>query len=83
MIPLTHKRHDHSLSCLGTGTSINSGGVKVILWTQTSTLSVMMWLCKCFHIIAQVGQFVLLYLFMVPDLLYKFEIICFSGDLSY
>ena len=28
--------HDHSLSCLGTGLLINSGGVKLILWAQTS-----------------------------------------------
>ena len=38
--------HVHSLSCLGTGTSIKSGGVLLVLWTQTSPLSEMMWSCK-------------------------------------
>ena len=27
--------HDRSLSIIGTGISIDSGGVKLILWTQT------------------------------------------------
>jgi hypothetical protein len=30
--------HDHSLSWLGTGTSIKHGGVKLVLWTQISPL---------------------------------------------
>jgi hypothetical protein len=39
--------HDRSLSSLGTDTSINSGGVKLVLWIQTSPLSVMMWTWTC------------------------------------
>ena len=41
---------DHSLSWLGTGTSIISGRVKLVLWAQTSPLSEMMRSrkCKCF-----------------------------------
>ena len=35
--PNTHI-HDHSLSCLGTGTSITSGGVKLVPWTQPSRM---------------------------------------------
>ena len=35
--------HDRSLSWLGTGTSINSGGIKLALWAQTSSFSEMMW----------------------------------------
>ena len=33
----THKTHihDHSLSGLGTGTSIKGGGIKLVLWTLT------------------------------------------------
>ena len=38
--------HDYSFSCLGTGTSIKGGGVLLVLWTQTSPLSEMMWSCK-------------------------------------
>jgi hypothetical protein len=34
--------HDRSLSRLGTGTSIKSGGIKLILWNQTSPLSEVM-----------------------------------------
>jgi hypothetical protein len=30
--------HDRSLSCLGTGTSINSSGVKLTLWAKISRL---------------------------------------------
>ena len=40
--------HDHSLSWFGTCTSIKSGGVKLDIWSQTSLLSKMMRLCKCF-----------------------------------
>jgi hypothetical protein len=32
--------HDHSFSLLGTGTPINSGGVKLVLWAQTSPIIV-------------------------------------------
>ena len=35
-------------SWLGTGTSIKSGGIKLVLWAQTSPLSEMMRSCKCF-----------------------------------
>ena len=36
----THIRvHDRSISWLGTDTSIKSGGVKLVLWTQVSSLS--------------------------------------------
>jgi hypothetical protein len=31
---LTHNCMTLSLSCLGTGTSIKSGGVKLVLWAQ-------------------------------------------------
>ena len=40
--------HDRSLSCNDTDTSIKIDGVKPIVWVQTSTLSEMMWSCKCF-----------------------------------
>jgi hypothetical protein len=40
--------HDYSLSWLGTGTSIKSGRVKLVLWTQTIPLSEMMQSCKYF-----------------------------------
>jgi hypothetical protein len=30
--------HDHSLSWLGTGTSIKSGGVKIVLWAHNLSL---------------------------------------------
>ena len=43
-IPLTHI-HDRSLSWLGTGTSIKSGGVKIQLCDQASPLSEMMGSC--------------------------------------
>ena len=36
--PKTHI-HDRSLSWLGTGTSIKSGGVKLVLWAQNSPIS--------------------------------------------
>ena len=42
------ERGDSSLSWLGTGTSIKSAGVKLVLWSQTSTLSDMMRPCKSF-----------------------------------
>ena len=34
--------HDRSLFLLGTGTSVNSGGAKLVLWAQTSPLGEMM-----------------------------------------
>ena len=40
--------HDKPLSWLGTGTSIISGGVKLVLWAQSSPLSEMMTSYKCF-----------------------------------
>ena len=40
--------HDRSLSWLGTDTSIVSGCVKLVLWTQTASHSEMLWLGKCF-----------------------------------
>jgi hypothetical protein len=43
-IILTHKY----MTCLSTDTSIKSGGVKLVLWAQTSPLSEMMLSCKCF-----------------------------------
>jgi len=33
---------------LETGTSIKGGGIKLVLWSQTSHLSEMMGSCKCF-----------------------------------
>ena len=39
--------HDCSLSWLGTGTSITSGGIKLVLWVQTPPLSEMIRSCKC------------------------------------
>jgi hypothetical protein len=42
--PSTHI-HDH---WLGTCTSINNGGVNLVLWAQTSPLSERMWICKWF-----------------------------------
>ena len=39
--------HDFSLSWLDTGTSITSGRVKLVIWTQSFPLSEMMRSCKC------------------------------------
>ena len=38
---------DLSSSWLGTGTSIKSGGIKLVLWVQFFPLSEMMQSCKC------------------------------------
>ena len=38
---------DSSLSWLGTGTSVKSGRVKLVLWTQTSPPCEIMMSCKC------------------------------------
>ena len=35
----TSDTHDRSICWLSTGTSIKSGGVKLVLWAQTSPLS--------------------------------------------
>ena len=44
LIPLTHIYiHECSLSWLSTDTSIDSGGVKLAIWAQTSTVSKIMW----------------------------------------
>ena len=43
--PNTHI-NDRSLSWLGTDTSIKSGGVKIVLWTQTSSPSERYWVLK-------------------------------------
>jgi len=40
--------HDRLLSCLGTGISIKSCGVRLVLWDQTSSLSEIMRSCNCF-----------------------------------
>ena len=45
--------HDHPLSWFGTGTSIKSGVVKLVLWTRTSSLREMRRSCTCFQ---QVGK---------------------------
>jgi hypothetical protein len=41
--------HDRSLSWIGTGISIKSGGVKLVLWAQSSPRFEMMLSCKCFR----------------------------------
>jgi len=41
-------RHDHWISWLGTGTSIKSGGAKIILWVKVPLLSKRTRSCKCF-----------------------------------
>jgi hypothetical protein len=38
---------DRSISWFGTGTSIKSGGIKLVLWVQFFPLSEMMLSCKC------------------------------------
>jgi hypothetical protein len=40
--------HVRSLCWFGSGISINNGGMKLALWAQTSTLSEIMRLYKCF-----------------------------------
>jgi hypothetical protein len=40
--------NNRSLSWLGTGTSINSGRIKLVLWTQALPLSELVWSFKCF-----------------------------------
>jgi hypothetical protein len=42
----TFSTRDRSLSWLGTNTSIKSGGVILVLWTQASHLNEMMRSCK-------------------------------------
>ena len=42
------KIYDRSLYWLGTDTSLTSGGVKLVLWVQISTLSEIMRSCKDF-----------------------------------
>jgi hypothetical protein len=42
------KTHERSLYWLGSETSIRSGHVKLVLWTQTFPFSEMMWSGKCF-----------------------------------
>jgi hypothetical protein len=37
-IPLTHKYMTAKLSWLGTDTSMKSGGIKLVVWIQTSPL---------------------------------------------
>jgi len=46
--------HDHSLSWLGTGTSIKRGRVKLVLCAQTFPLSEMMRSCKCFSHVSKI-----------------------------
>jgi hypothetical protein len=41
------KIHYISLFWLGTGTSIESDGLTLVLWSQTSPLGEMMRICKC------------------------------------
>ena len=48
MDTLNTQIQDHSLFWLGTGISIESGSVKLVLWVQTSTLGEMMVSYKCF-----------------------------------
>ena len=47
------RMHDLSLSRLVTRTSIKSGGVKIVLWSQTSPLSEMMRAYKCFPFVSK------------------------------
>jgi hypothetical protein len=46
--------HDRSLSWLGTGTSIKSGRVKLVLLAYTSTISEMMLSCKCLQCASEI-----------------------------
>jgi hypothetical protein len=46
--------HDCSLSWLGTGTSIKSGRVKLVLLAYTSTISEMMLSCKCLQCASEI-----------------------------
>jgi len=43
--------HDGTLSCLGTGTSMTIGGVKLVLWAQAPSVSEMMRSRKCIQLI--------------------------------
>jgi hypothetical protein len=42
--------HDCSFSWFGTGTSVESGWVKLVLWAQISPFSEMMWSLKTFFL---------------------------------
>ena len=42
IVTLSTHIHDRSISCLGTDTSMKSGGAKLVLWTQISPLSEIM-----------------------------------------
>ena len=50
--------HDRLLSWLGTGTSIKSGGIKLVLWDQISPLSEMMRSCKYIPCVIKMSTFI-------------------------
>ena len=50
--PLTHI-HNSSLSWFSTGSSVKSGGVRVVVWIPTYPLGDMMRLCKCFLYVSE------------------------------
>jgi hypothetical protein len=40
--------HNHSNSCLATGSSVKCDGVKLVLWATISPLSEMVWSCNMY-----------------------------------
>ena len=56
--PIT-QMHYRSLSWLGTGTSVTSGGVNLVLCTQASPISEMMRSCKCFPHVSNMPTLIL------------------------
>ena len=63
--------HDISLSWFGTGTSIKSEGIKLVLWFQTTIHSEMMWACKHFTHVSKMPAKILLLLKPVCSCLEK------------
>ena len=50
--------HNRSLSWFGTGSSIKSDGVKIVLWAHVSTLNDMMRSCTCFPRVSKMPTFI-------------------------
>ena len=49
---------DRSISWLGTGISIKSGGVQLFFWTQTALRSEMIRSCRCFQLVSKMTTIV-------------------------
>ena len=58
--------YDRSLSWLGTGTSIKSGGVKLVLWVQLfGNNKVIYYLCSCIQHLTEFFVLIILFIFKI------------------